>query len=535
MKRFTLREFYILCFVSILILYGFICGSNGNYNPDLRYLFNRATQIYNCFSDGNLPWFYYNDFQGVGYGSSFFYGQLTLIPFCFLVPYGIDIFLNIYVFVTILITYFGIRCFASRYTDNAKYVSLLYISSTFAYYIFLGTGTYTNLFGIGLSFLFLSYCIDFFRDKKSFIKASLLFYIILNTHLISALISFLVCFLLFILYFDKDRIKNYIEFLLFTFILCIYNMLNILYHSDILNRMTEINNNIIKGFDLPNGKYVSSVLYLSKIPFGGLLFNLIFGNLVNEGYHYFNWVIFFVVLFCLIKYKDNISKKEKFLLVLSCILSIISVKSVWFFINKFINILIQFPSRIAPYIIVFIILFIVKHINSKRLLYILFITCLPDLLFGSLFTWKLDNVEYTDLECQIINGEYLDSSFVFDLNDFYENSKQVIDSKGNKYDYIIDKDKVIVSIDNKINDILQIPKLYYKGYVCYSKDLSKNFEVTKGYSQFINVDISNYEGIIIVQYRHPVWLKCMFFIDFAILIFSSVFIFVRYFLDNKKS
>ena len=76
--------FYILCFVSILILYGFICGSNGNYNPDLRYLFNRATQIYNCFSDEKLPWFYYNDFQGVGYGSSFFYGQLTLIPFCFL-------------------------------------------------------------------------------------------------------------------------------------------------------------------------------------------------------------------------------------------------------------------------------------------------------------------------------------------------------------------------------------------------------------------------------------------------------------------
>lgn len=50
-------------------------------NSDNIYLINRATQMLNCIKDGNIPFFYYNDFNSVGYGSSFFYGHLTLYPF----------------------------------------------------------------------------------------------------------------------------------------------------------------------------------------------------------------------------------------------------------------------------------------------------------------------------------------------------------------------------------------------------------------------------------------------------------------------
>lgn len=41
-------------------------------SSDFIFLSNRAHQMLSCLQDGNLPFFYYNDSNGVGYGSTFY-------------------------------------------------------------------------------------------------------------------------------------------------------------------------------------------------------------------------------------------------------------------------------------------------------------------------------------------------------------------------------------------------------------------------------------------------------------------------------
>lgn len=43
-------------------------------NSDITFLVNRAVQMLDCIKDGHVPFFYYKDFGGVGYGSAFFMG-----------------------------------------------------------------------------------------------------------------------------------------------------------------------------------------------------------------------------------------------------------------------------------------------------------------------------------------------------------------------------------------------------------------------------------------------------------------------------
>ena len=65
------------------------------HGSDVAFLFNRVDQLRQIILDGNLlKGFFYNDFQGVGYGSSFFYGYLTLLPFTIIKSY--DVFCKVY-------------------------------------------------------------------------------------------------------------------------------------------------------------------------------------------------------------------------------------------------------------------------------------------------------------------------------------------------------------------------------------------------------------------------------------------------------
>ena len=72
--------------------------------------------------------------------------------------------------------------------------------------------TYTQLFaclmGQGLGFLFLAYLIDFLRNNKNMLPSGILFFLVLNTHLLTALVVFLITIYIGILYFDKKRIKE---------------------------------------------------------------------------------------------------------------------------------------------------------------------------------------------------------------------------------------------------------------------------------------------------------------------------------------
>lgn len=474
-------------------------------NPDLRFLYNRALQMYNCISEGNIPYFYYNDFGGVGYGSAFFYGHLTLYPFLPFVKLGLDKFLLIYSSVTILLTYLGSLTLAKRFTSNYKFISLIYIGSCFTLQMFYTTGTYANNFGVALSFFFLAYCIDFFRDNKSFIKATLLFYLIINTHLITSLLSFLVCCLLLIVYFDKNRLKDYIKFAIITCLVCSYFILNFFYHSDILTSTTKINETMLTYAQNSNsnviGNYMSNTPYLGTIDL--IILSLLNVDLSVSGFRIFNLVtIFFLVLY-LLKRRKSLSKKEFCAIIIVMVLTIISERSIWLGLNKICLIPFQFPTRYMHYCILCTLIVCFRYLDSRKVKSILFIFSCCDLILISAMTNKLtDTSHYTDLFCQVENGEYLDESFTWDTNEFYYLSSHVVGDDNVEYSYSLNENILFIDYNGNSSNIT-IPKLYYKGYAAETND-GVVLPIAKGYSQFINIDVSNIDNCtIVVQYKHP--------------------------------
>lgn len=501
--------------LTIFLALTFLVYEDLVYNPDLRFLYNRALQMYNCCEDDIVPWFFYNDFNGVGYGSSFFYGYLTLYPFLLFVKLGIKPFLCAYMTTTVVLTYIGSCFLAKRFTTNYRLVGLIFITSSFSIQYLSSLGTYANHLGVALGFFFIAKCIDFFRDNKSFIPASILFWLIINTHLISALLNFIVCVLIMIMYYKKDRFIDYVKFALCTCLVCSYFVVNFLYHSNVINNTSSINKQMIKhiseGFNIGNVQ--------STTPFLGVLDTIIlniFGiEIPYTGYKVILLSVLILLLIFLVKRFRSLSHREIFCLCVIFIGFILSFKDIWILLNSFFLVPFQFPVRYTPYILLCFIIIACKNVNMKSwMICLVTLLVLPDVVLNGFCIMPLSDEyrqEQASLLCQVMNGEYLDKSFTWNLDEFNDNSTHVYDSDGNSYSYDIDKNKLIIHITDAVDEtVLQAPKLYYKGYICYDADSGEKFDITMGYSQFINIRLpKGYVGDIVLFYNHPFILQLM--------------------------
>lgn len=520
----------IVMFLSCIVIAG---STNRTLVPDIRYLYNRAEQMLNCIKDGNIPFIYYDDFGGVGYGSSFFYGQLTLYPFLFFVNKGIDVFINAYTVVMIALTYTGACFLGKRFTKNYKFIALLYMCSCWSVQSFFSFATLSNILAIAISFYFIGFCIDFFRDRKSFVPASILFFAVINTHLITAVISFIICVMLFIIYFDKSRFKDYVKFALFTTFICSYFLMNAIYHSDVITNTQFINERMINYAISGDENVIGN--YQSKLPFTGVLFNyfLTAVNLTNaDGYHIFNLTLTVLIIFW---GRHKFSIREIICLVISLVSIILSIRFIWILFEKLWLNPIQFPCRFTSYAVLCILLVCLRNLDFEKYKKYLFIgCCLPELILIPFVTSSINLSlvnEYASnsYSYQIINGEYLDKSFSWNLDDFEYKKNHVTDQDGNEYDFSVFPNKVVVSVyDSKDKDIqLTLPKLYYRGYTfsrievpeaftamnekefynhTYTPYITDTYNVEMGDSQFIKVDIGISRGTFVLTYEHPVWL-----------------------------
>ena len=525
---------FIVMFLSCIVIAG---NTDRLQLADIQFFYNRAVQMLDCLKDDNLPFFYYNDFGGVGYGSSFFYGQLTIYPFLLLVDKGIDVFINAYTVVMIALTYTGSCFLCKRFTKNYKFVVLLYMCSCYIVQTMFSFAMLPNIMAIALSFYFIGYCVDFFRDRKSFIPASIMFYIIINTHLITAVISFIICVMLFIMYFDKSRFKDYLKFALFTTFICSYFLANVFYHSDIITNTKAINEKML------NDKLgTACCTYENWLPFTGVLFNCTinaFGFTNASGYRLLN---LFVVIFLIVWGRHKFTKREISVLVIDLIATVVSIDKIWGLVNKIWLVPIQFPCRFAPYIVLSILVIFLRNKDLsiwKRRVFI--ICCLPELILMPFVVLPDTEVVATEYSYQIINGEYLDKSFDWNLSNFEYKKNHATDQYGNEYNFSIFPNKVVVSVHgNEDEDIqLTLPKLYYKGYTfsrvtipetfapmdeeefynhTYTPFITDTYDVEMGDSQFIKVDIGNSRGTFVLTYEHPVWLILMDMITFIFVV-----------------
>lgn len=503
-------DYAVVLVIVLQVVFLFVGSSTVTINPDLRFMHNRALQMYDCLSDGNIPYFYYNDFGGVGYGSAFFYGHLTLYPFLYFAHLGIGIFLKVYTTVSLVVVYLGARCFCRRFTTNYKFIALMFMVSSFMVQRVQTSGTPASHLALGISLFFLSYCIGFFRDKESWLKATILFFILLNTHLLTSVLSFIFCVCIMVYYFDKSRLKEYCIFAIGTGVVCSYNLANMLYHYGVVTNTDGINAVMLEY--AKSGASSIIMNYMGKVPFFGcvafLLLSLVGFEVGVGGFMLVNEIVFISLVFLLIRHRKRMSRKNWVLIGLAILGVVISERGIWIALNESWNNPLQFPVRFTPYIILVVMILAYRYLDSRRLKVFLFCFCLTDLVLVSFMTSDDigDTAQYTDLFCQVENGEYLDESFVWETDTFDYYSSHVVDENGKEYGYEkSDKGGILIQLDGVDMGGVQsltIPKLYYKGYRCYNDGRSLPLEM--GYSQFIEVDMSSYEsGDILVVYEHP--------------------------------
>ena len=520
------KSIYLVVFILCIILVSFI--GKKQYNWDIYFIYNRVVQMSNCIKDKNIPYFYYNDFNNMGYGSSFFYGHLFLYLFIPIIKYGFSCFAISYHTFSMIIYITGIVFLFKTITKDWKFGSFLYMSCSLILYTLTYIWMYGMILGQGLSLFFFAFCIRFFRDRKSFKLASLFFFFILNTHMLTALVSFLVCICLMFYYFDKNRIKDYICFALCTLILCNYNICNYIYHSDILNRIGNINLRFSNELHNPNRLYYDIFLgFISTI-----LRDLF--QLSNAKSTVILNLPFFILLLYSIFYMKN--RKIKIFAILSLFICIISIGNIFYNIN--LNVIFQFPIRYLYVVCIVFCVCILKYKNKLK--YILYpigflelYLCLMCYMFSLNDYTMTDEMVYEELSefnnAQVINGEFLDKSFdLKNLEDLKYDATHVFDKNSKKeFKYWEKKEKLYVEIDTEEELELQFPKIYYRGYKLYN-DKGEEYELRKGYSQFITANISNYTGRLTLVYEHPNWLKfiglCCYSFALGIIIYSIVYL-----------
>lgn len=517
------KQFYTLL-TWVVFLYALVFAGNiKEYLAagDPAFLYHRAEGLFQSIKDCNFGIFDYASINGVGYGDTFFYGGLTLVPFLLIVPLGLRNFVTTYFFAGVVMHAYGVYTLTKRVKGcDSKLFVLLYLSNICVMTCFLFTVIMCSNFAVGLGYFYIAFLIDFFRDKKSCAKASLLFFLVFETHTLTAMMLFAITFILFVLYFNKLRIKDYIVFGVQCVLFCSYRICNILYHSDTLSLCDFVVEQSLKK----NTCYFGT----EGLYFGGKLAQLIYHQLTNKkiiGYTYMDLVMLTLIVISIIKNRKKISKRCIALLVICSIGIVISQPNIWGKLNP----VIQFPIRYSPYLILTLYLIGLRWLSNKRLLRILLffeiIVSSASIILGG----KMSETFQSDYDwiCDYVGaGEYLTFSILdVDLAKLKEMSKQCIDLKtGHEYNYGFEKEKMIVNVDySEGNTRLRVPKLWYKGYICYNKDTGKKYKCESGLYQFIEIDLGNDTGKFIIKYTHPWWLWGIMFLSYLSVVAICVF------------
>lgn len=466
------------------------------YGSDVAFLYNRVDQLRQIILDGNLlKGFFYNDFQGVGYGSSFFYGYLTLLPFTVIKSY--DVFCKVYFLVTFMLLYFGTKSLVKRFAKNYEFISFLFITSFQVLHIWLGTTLYCNFMGLAISFFFLAYVVDFVRDNKSCIPASICFWLLLNTHMISTLLAFISCIFILLYYFKKERLKDYIRFAVTTILFCSFYIANFLYHMQggVLN--TDSGYSAFLANKYANGMFGTSKL----LGLEGSVLNIF----LEKRFLVLSPLIWVPGIYLFIK-KQQKTKKTYLVLALCLIGMIFNIGAIWYPLYTKYAPVIQFPLRYMMYIVLVLLILWFRNIEiNKKLKYgIIIISCI----YSVIIPWGLtaEDSQKERIYWQISNGEYLHEDFIEGAVSFNDLRTHVYDNDKNTYVSGEHKGVVTIFIDREVPEgKILVPKLWYKGYRAYTAT-GEELKCRMGYSQFVLVEVGDYQGEVTVLFKQEFWL-----------------------------
>lgn len=504
-----------MCVAFLPVLDSTLADMGGNI-----FLYNRLYQMVDCFKHGMFPFIYYEDVGGIGYGSPIFYGQLTLL---FFIPFigSIQSFVKAYYLVSLLLNFFGFRCFIKRLSSYATLTSCFYIVSM----PFLGLFNAIlapNCLAVGLSWFFLAFCIDFFRDSKNILLVILSYFAVWQTNFNTTVIVTLVCFCVFLVYFRFDRWKDYLRLFLGVFCVVVYDIVNMLVHRDSLH--------ISSAETVLSKMGVHDIKVFSVHPLGGYWFRGAF-SFIDYCNGFMSFLCFVVLVLYIKRYIGSESFRFKVcsaaIGVVAVIGYVIGVYGIWRVVYQATDIFFQFPIRYYIFIFGFVLAVLSRVIKPDRFVFVAVCLCIVDIVISSPFHFMPDDngLWYW----QLANYEYASDDFIKDEHILLDYSSTIHSTSGASYSFERDYNLVMVNCSSNVGgDILTLPKLYYKGYQAVGEN-GERFVVKSGFSNYCEVDIGDYTGILSLSYQVPVAVLILFYIQIVWFLRLLVLTLRRYF------
>ena len=485
--------------------------------------------------------------NGFGYASSLFYPDLFLYFPAFLIAFfNISLIYSYKIFISLLlISMFLIFYYSFKYLSNNKEIALL--GTVFLMFSKVVILTLYSRFALGefIGFIFILPAIVGMYDYiyKGFRRPQILvlsFLGLINSHLITGLIVLSFCIIVFIIDI-RNSFKNPKKFLK-LFVCAIFVLLMSMYFwAPLIEQLayqkfrfsdswTNIGNDTYTIYDyFLNSKYSIGYSVIFTMPF---------------------------VIYMFFYNKDNYSKSNewKMYLIFFILLSILLVSSpVWKKFNNELNI-IQFKWRLLGIIntiyCVSLVLLISEYKeyfyskNPKAIILILF-SVLVIFALGNFNNYSIGNLKYNNddilnnisTNIESIGGgfEYLPIEINSPLDIFQKNTNSSFVNSTNILGIKYPNHRYNLSYEGEKGDIIEIPYIYYYGYVANIKDkegIIKPLKVFKGSSGLVNLKIENEDsGEICVWYNGTKIQKISLIVSVL-----SVFIYIIIlFYDFKKN
>jgi hypothetical protein len=158
------------------------------------------------------------------------------------------------------------------------------------------------------------------------------------------------------------------------------------------------------------------------------------------------------------------------------------------------------------YIVLVILILCFRNLDISKRLKCLFI--LVSCIYCIVLPWGIvaEETPLAKPNWQVANGEYLHECFVDNTTTFNDLRTHVYDNDKNTYISRRHKGVVTIFIDREVPEgKILVPKLWYKGYRAYTAS-GEELECRMGYSQFVLVEVGDYQGEITVLFKQEFWL-----------------------------
>lgn len=516
------RESHLVWAIAIsalLVIFSLRCfDSNVVLEADATFLYNRCWQMLDCLRHGYYPFIYYNDIGGIGYGSPIFYGQATLFPFMLFLA-DILVFIKAYFLVCLLVNFFGFRCFVKRFSSYGTLSACFYILGV-PYIFMCSSGMYAATLATGFSWFFFAFCIDFFRDGKGMAFLILTYFLIWQSNFNSVVLATVVCVGIFLLFFRLSRWRSYLKLFLCVLALILYNIVNILVHLDSL-RLADFSTLFPGDMELLR-------VVLSCTPFGGFLYRSV--GISLYGYDLCCGFMSFGMLVVLVHYlRDGFLKQS--LEYRLCAVGVLALASLGYFVGMYpiwgtvfqvTNAFFQWPLRYFIIMWGFVVAVLARVVKPDKWVCFVLILCVLDIFVANPLSASSTAGGVDFLLLNMGHGEYAGETFEKSMDVYEEWSTAVHSESGAVYTYVNDYNGLSVDCSaNPGEDVLTLPKLYYNGYEARGSD-GEVFPLSSGYSNYCEVGIGSYQGVLTLRYRvHGVVLVCFWIQVIGLFILSG--------------